>query len=179
MTPKAPPAPSPIAATTSAMEGGGLGCHLPSGTELFPFLAQEQALSFGNALAPGLLPLGSFPISLTMGPETPLPPINLQGEPEGQALLPLVLPSLDLLQQPSGLLASLLALPETPCEGEREATAPEPLLEPFASLPETLQPLLFPALSTPSAVLALNSALLATSLGPSDTGPGTTQVSRP
>nr|XP_056714024.1 methyl-CpG-binding domain protein 6 [Euleptes europaea] len=175
LTPKAPPAPSPIAAPASTMEGGGLSCPLPSGTDTFHFLAQEQALPFGNTLPPGLLPLGSFPFSLTLGPETPLPPLNLQGEPEGQPLLPLVLPGLDLLQQPSGLLASLLALPGAPCEGEREATA-EPLLEPFASLPETLQPLLFPALSTPSAVLALNSALLATSLGHSDMGPGPTQT---
>ncbi|XP_048347622.1 methyl-CpG-binding domain protein 6 [Sphaerodactylus townsendi] len=173
LTPKAPPVPSPVASST--MEG--LGCPLPSGTDTFPFLAQEQALPFGNALPPGLLPLGSFPFSLTLGPETPLPPISLQGEPEGHPLLPLVLPSLDLLQQPSGLLASLLALPGVPCEGEREAAATaEPLLEPFASLPETLQPLLFPALSTSPAVLALNSALLATSLGPSDTGPGATQT---
>ncbi|XP_054859865.1 methyl-CpG-binding domain protein 6 [Eublepharis macularius] len=181
LTPKAPPAPSPVAAPTSTMEGGSLGCPLPSGTDTFPFLAQEQALPFGNALPPGLLPLGSFPFSLTLGPETALPPISLQGEPDGQSLLPLVLPGLDLLQQPSGLLASLLALPGAPCEGEREAAAAaaattEPLLEPFASLPETLQPLLFPALSTPPAVLALNSALLATSLGPSDTGPGPTQT---
>ncbi|XP_061470640.1 methyl-CpG-binding domain protein 6 [Rhineura floridana] len=175
LTPKAPPEPSPVAVPTSAMEGGGLGCPLSSGTEPFPFLAQEQALSFGNALPPGLLPLGSFPFSLTLGPETPLPPLNLQGDPEGQPLLPLVLPSLDLLQQPSGLLASLLGLPEATCEGEREAATTEPLLEPFAGLHETLQPLLFPALSTPPAVLALNSALLATSLGPSDTGPGPTQ----
>ncbi|KAH0629010.1 hypothetical protein JD844_010740 [Phrynosoma platyrhinos] len=173
MTPKAPPTPSPVAVATSTMESGGLGCPLPSGTDPFPFLAQEQALSFGNALPPGLLPLGSFPFSLTLGPETPIPQLSLQGEPEGQPLLPLVLPSLDLLQQPSGLLASLLALPEATCEGEREATTTtEPLLEPFAGLPETLQPLLFPALSTSPAVLALNSALLATSLGPSDTGPG-------
>ncbi|KAL8164032.1 UNVERIFIED_CONTAM: hypothetical protein K2H54_044034 [Gekko kuhli] len=177
LTPKAPPAPSPIATPTSAMEGGGLGCPLPSGADTFPFLAQEQALPFGNALPPGLLPLGSFPFSLTLGPETPLPPISLPGEPEGQPLLPLVLPGLDLLQHPSGLLASLLALPGAPCEAEREAAATaDPLLEPFASLPETLQPLLFPALSTPPAVLALNSALLATSLGPSDTGPGPTQT---
>ncbi|XP_053151068.1 methyl-CpG-binding domain protein 6 isoform X2 [Hemicordylus capensis] len=178
MTPKAPPAPSPIAAaaTTSAVEGGGLGCPLPSGTDPFPFLAQEQALPFGNALPPGLLPLSSFPFSLTLGPETPLPPLNLQGEPEGQPLLPLVLPSLDLLQPPSGLLASLLALPEAACDGEREAATTEPLLEPFASLPETLQPLLFPALSTSPTVLALNSALLATSLGSSDPGPGPTQT---
>ncbi|XP_042303547.1 methyl-CpG-binding domain protein 6 [Sceloporus undulatus] len=177
MTPKAPPAPSPVAVATSTMEGGGLGCPLPSGTDPFPFLAQEQTLPFGNALPPGLLPLGSFPFSLTLGPETPLPQLNLQGEPEGQPLLPLVLPSLDLLQQPSGLLASLLALPEATCEGEREAATTEPLLEPFASLPETLQPLLFPALSTSPAVLALNSALLATSLVPSDTGPGPTPFS--
>ncbi|XP_060109296.1 methyl-CpG-binding domain protein 6 [Heteronotia binoei] len=178
LTPKTPPVPSPIAAPTGAMEGGGLGCPLSSGADTFPFLAQEQALPFGNALPPGLLPLGSFPFSLTLGPETPLPPISLQGEPEGHPLLPLVLPGLDLLQQPSGLLASLLALPGAPCEGEREAGAAttEPLLEPFASLPETLQPLLFPALSTPPAVLALNSALLATSLGPSETGPGPTQT---
>ncbi|XP_062975280.1 methyl-CpG-binding domain protein 6 [Elgaria multicarinata webbii] len=174
LTPKAPPAPSPVAA--SAMEGGALGCPLPSATDPFPFLAQEQALSFGNALPPGLLPLGSFPFSLTLGPETPLPPLSLQGEPEGQPLLPLVLPSLDLLQQQSGLLASLLALPEATCEGEREGAAAEPLLEPFAGIPEALQPLLFPALSTPPAVLALNSALLATSLGPSDAGPGPTQA---
>ncbi|KAJ7317672.1 hypothetical protein JRQ81_003834 [Phrynocephalus forsythii] len=177
VTPKAPPAPSPVAVTTaSAMESGGLPCLLPPGPDPFSFLAQEQALPFGNALPPGLLPLGSFPFSLALGPETPLPPLNLQGETEGQPLLPLVLPSLDLLQQPSGLLASLLALPEATCEGEREAAATEPLLEPFAGLPETLQPLLFPALSTPPAVLALNSALLATSLGPSDTGPGPAQT---
>uniref|UniRef100_A0A6J0SCS3 Methyl-CpG-binding domain protein 6 n=1 Tax=Pogona vitticeps TaxID=103695 RepID=A0A6J0SCS3_9SAUR len=179
MTPKAPPAPSPVAVTTTgAMEGGGLPCPLSSGPDPFPFLAQEQVLPFGNALPPGLLPLGSFPFSLTLGPETPLPPLNLQGEPEGQPLLPLVLPHLDLLQQPSGLLASLLALPEaTTCEGEREAAAAtEPLLEPFAGLPEALQPLLFPALSTPPAVLALNSALLATTLGPSDPGPGPAQT---
>lgn len=177
MIPKAPPAPSPVAATTSAIEGGGLGCPLPSGTDPFPFLTQEQVLQFGNTLSPGLLPLGSFPFSLALGPETPLPPLNLQGEPEGQNLLPLVLPSLDLLQQPSGLLASLLALPEGTCEGDREAATTEPLLEPFAGLPESLQPLLFPALSTPPALLALNSALLATSLGPSDPGPGPTQTS--
>lgn len=179
MIPKAPPAPSPVAATTSAIEGGGLGCPLPSGTDPFPFLTQEQVLQFGNTLSPGLLPLGSFPFSLALGPETPLPPLNLQGEPEGQNLLPLVLPSLDLLQQPSGLLASLLALPEGTCEGDREAATTEPLLEPFAGLPESLQPLLFPALSTPPALLALNSALLATSLGPSDPGPGPTQVRWP
>ncbi|KAF7240334.1 Methyl-CpG-binding domain protein 6 [Varanus komodoensis] len=174
LTPKAPPAASPVA--TSAMEGVALGCPLPSGTDPFPFLAQEQALPFGNALPPGLLPLGSFPFSLTLGPETPLPPLSLQGEPEGQPLLPLVLPNLDLLQQQSGLLASLLALPEATCEGEREGVAAEPLLEPFAGLPDALQPLLFPALSTPPAVLALNSALLATSLGPSDAGLGPTQT---
>ncbi|XP_063149985.1 methyl-CpG-binding domain protein 6 isoform X2 [Candoia aspera] len=176
LTPKAPPTPSPVTVTTSTVEGGGVGCPLPTGTDPFPFLAQEQALPFGNALPPGLLPLGSFPFSLTLGPETPLPPLNLQEEPDGQPLLPLVLPSLDLLQQPSGLLASLLALPEATCEGQREAAATEPLLEPFASLPETLQPLLFPALSTPPAVLALNSALLATGLGPSDTGPSPMQT---
>nr|XP_008113274.1 PREDICTED: methyl-CpG-binding domain protein 6 [Anolis carolinensis]XP_008113275.1 PREDICTED: methyl-CpG-binding domain protein 6 [Anolis carolinensis] len=176
VTPKAPPAPSPVAVTTSAMESGGLGCPLPSGTDPFPFLSQEQALSFGNTLPPGLLPLGSFPFSLTLGPETPLPPFNLQGEPEGQPLLPLVLPSLDLLQQPTGLLASLLALPEATCEGERGMLTTEPLLEPFAGLPESLQPLLFPALSTSPAVLALNSALLATSMGPADPGPGHTQT---
>lgn len=176
MTPKGPPTPSPVTVTTGTVEGGGVGCPLPTGTDPFPFLAQEQALPFGNALPPGLLPLGSFPFSLTLGPETPLPPLNLQEEPDGQPLLPLVLPSLDLLQQPSGLLASLLALPEAACEGQREAATTEPLLEPFASLPETLQPLLFPALSTPPAVLALNSALLATGLGPSDTGPSPTQV---
>ncbi|XP_026569588.1 methyl-CpG-binding domain protein 6 isoform X2 [Pseudonaja textilis] len=176
MTPKAPPAPSPVTLTTSTVEGGGVGCPLPAGPDPFPFLAQEQALPFGNALPPGLFPLGSFPFSLTLGPETPLPPLNLQEEPDGQPLLPLVLPSLDLLQQPSGLLASLLALPEAACEGQREAATTEPLLEPFAGLPETLQPLLFPALSTPSAVLALNSALLATGLGPSDTGPIPTQT---
>ncbi|XP_070597023.1 methyl-CpG-binding domain protein 6 [Erythrolamprus reginae] len=176
MTPKAPPTPSPVTVATSTVEGGGVGCPLPTGTDPFPFLAQEQALPFGNALPPGLFPLGSFPFSLTLGPETPLPPLNLQEEPDGQPLLPLVLPSLDLLQQPSGLLASLLALPEAACEGQREALTAEPLLEPFASLPETLQPLLFPALSTPSAVLALNSALLATSLGTSDTGPSPTQT---
>ncbi|XP_013926570.1 PREDICTED: methyl-CpG-binding domain protein 6 [Thamnophis sirtalis] len=176
MTPKAPPTPSPVTVTTSTVEGGGVGCPLPTGADPFPFLAQEQALPFGNALPPGLFPLGSFPFSLTLGPETPLPPLNLQEEPDGQPLLPLVLPSLDLLQQPSGLLASLLALPEAACEGQREAATTEPLLEPFASLPETLHPLLFPALSTPSAVLALNSALLATGLGSSDTGPSPTQT---
>ncbi|KAG8129632.1 hypothetical protein E2320_016346 [Naja naja] len=176
MTPKAPPTPSPVTLTTSTVEGGGVGCPLPAGPDPFPFLAQEQALPFGNALPPGLFPLGSFPFSLTLGPETPLPPLNLQEEPDGQPLLPLVLPSLDLLQQPSGLLASLLALPEAACEGQREAATTEPLLEPFAGLPETLQPLLFPALSTPPAVLALNSALLATGLGPSDTGPSPTQT---
>ncbi|XP_032993473.1 methyl-CpG-binding domain protein 6 [Lacerta agilis] len=176
LTPKAPPAASPVTVPTSAMEGGGLGCPVAPGPDPFPFLAQEQALPFGNALPPGLLPLGSFPFSLTLGPETPLPPLNLQGDPEGQSLLPLVLPSLDLLQQPSGLLASLLGLPEAPCEVEREAAATEPLLEPFTGLHETLQPLLFPALSTPPAVLALNSALLATSLGPSDPGPGPPQT---
>ncbi|XP_015678101.2 methyl-CpG-binding domain protein 6 [Protobothrops mucrosquamatus] len=176
MTPRGLPTPSPVTLTTGTVEGGGVGCPLPTGTDPFPFLAQEQALPFGNALPPGLLPLGSFPFSLTLGPETPLPPLNLQEEPDGQPLLPLVLPSLDLLQQPSGLLASLLALPEAACEGQREAATTEPLLEPFASLPESLQPLLFPALSTPSAVLALNSALLATGLGPSDTGPSPTQT---
>ncbi|KAM6468791.1 methyl-CpG-binding domain protein 6 [Liasis olivaceus] len=176
MTPKAPPTPGPVTVTTSTVEGGGVGCPLPTDPDPFPFLAQEQALPFGNALPPGLLPLGSFPFSLTLGPETPLPPLNLQEEPDGQPLLPLVLPSLDLLQQPSGLLASLLALPEATCEGQREAATTEPLLEPFTNLPETLQPLLFPALSTPPAVLALNSALLATGLGPSDTGPSPTQT---
>ncbi|KAL7989883.1 hypothetical protein Chor_012549 [Crotalus horridus] len=176
MTPRGLPTPSPVTLATGTVEGGGVGCPLPTGTDPFPFLAQEQALPFGNALPPGLLPLGSFPFSLTLGPETPLPPLNLQEEPDGQPLLPLVLPSLDLLQQPSGLLASLLALPEAACEGQREAATTEPLLEPFASLPESLQPLLFPALSTPPAVLALNSALLATGLGPSDTGPSPTQT---
>ncbi|XP_039224075.1 methyl-CpG-binding domain protein 6 isoform X2 [Crotalus tigris] len=176
MTPRGLPTPSPVPLATGTVEGGGVGCPLPTGTDPFPFLAQEQALPFGNALPPGLLPLGSFPFSLTLGPETPLPPLNLQEEPDGQPLLPLVLPSLDLLQQPSGLLASLLALPEAACEGQREAATTEPLLEPFASLPESLQPLLFPALSTPPAVLALNSALLATGLGPSDTGPSPTQT---
>uniref|UniRef100_A0A8D0L602 Methyl-CpG binding domain protein 6 n=1 Tax=Sphenodon punctatus TaxID=8508 RepID=A0A8D0L602_SPHPU len=160
--PCAPPASSPM-----VVDDGGLGCPLPP--DSFPFLGQEQGLPYGSALPPGLLPLGSFPFSLALGPEAPLPAFGLQGETDGgQPLLPLALPSLDLLQQPSGLLASLLALPEVPDEGEKAAGGAEPLLEPFAEVPDALQPLLFPALSAPPALIALNSALLAASLGPSD-----------
>ncbi|KAH1175970.1 hypothetical protein KIL84_020704 [Mauremys mutica] len=76
--------------------GGQRGLPPPA-PEPFPFLGQEQALPFGGALPPGLLPggfLGSLPFSLALsqpqllgcpGPgEAPLPALGLPGEPEGQ-----------------------------------------------------------------------------------------------
>ncbi|CAM2109583.1 unnamed protein product [Caretta caretta] len=161
---------------------------LPTGPEPFPFLGQEQVLPFGGSLPPGLLQggfLGSLPFSLALSQpqllgcpgqgEAPLPALGLPGEPEGQGLqtllmasllqsqpqsplLGLGLPGLDLLQQPGGLLPALLPLPDPPCQGD---------------LPDgPLQPLLFPALPTSPAVLALNSALLAAGLAAPDAQPG-------
>ncbi|XP_075757889.1 methyl-CpG-binding domain protein 6 isoform X2 [Pelodiscus sinensis] len=140
--------------------------------------------------------LGSLPFSLALSQphllgcpgqsEVSLPALGLPGEPEGQVLQTLLmasllqsqphspllplgglgLPSLDLLQQPGGLLPALLPLPDPPCQGDK---APEP----FAALADgPLQPLLFPALSASPAVVALNSALLAAGLAASDAQPG-------
>ncbi|XP_030410192.1 methyl-CpG-binding domain protein 6 [Gopherus evgoodei] len=160
----------------------------PLAPEPFPFLGQEQVLPFGGFLPPGLLQggfLGSLPFSLALSQpqllgcpgqgEAPLPTLGLPGEPEGQVLQTLLMASLlqsqpqspllplgglglDLLQQPGGLLPALLPLPDPPCQGD---------------LPDgPLQPLLFPALPSSPAVLALNSALLAAGLAAPDAQPG-------
>ncbi|XP_038234309.1 methyl-CpG-binding domain protein 6 [Dermochelys coriacea] len=188
------PAATKAASGSGPSSGAGEGSlgvprvPLPPGPEPFPFLGQEQVLPFGGSLPPGLLQggfLGSLPFSLALSQpqllgcpgqgEAPLPTLGLPGEPEGQGLqtllvasllqsqpqsplLGLGLPSLDLLQQPGGLLPALLPLPDPPCQGD---------------LPDgPLQPLLFPALPTSPAVLALNSALLAAGLAAPDAQPG-------
>ncbi|KAK2101957.1 Methyl-CpG-binding domain protein 6 [Saguinus oedipus] len=106
------------------------------------------------------------------GPGPPLAP----GEPEGPSLLVASLlppPPSDLLPPPSAppsnLLASflpLLALGPTAGDGEGSAEgAGGPSGEPFSGLGD-LPPLLFPPLSAPPTLIALNSALLAASLDP-------------
>ncbi|KAM8982167.1 methyl-CpG-binding domain protein 6 isoform 3-T6 [Sarcophilus harrisii] len=104
------------------------------------------------------------------GPGPPLAP----GDPEGPSLLVASLlppPSSDLLPPapapPSNLLASLLPLlalgpPSGDGEGPGEV-AGGPSGESFPGLGD-LPPLLFPPLSAPPALIALNSALLAASL---------------
>lgn len=116
------------------------------------------------------------------GPGPPLAP----GEPEGPSLLVASLlspPPSDLLPPPpappSNLLASflpLLALGPTAGDGEGSADgAGGPSGEPFSGLGD-LPPLLFPPLSAPPTLIALNSALLAASLDPPC---GTTPQVRP
>ncbi|XP_021569477.1 methyl-CpG-binding domain protein 6 [Carlito syrichta] len=106
------------------------------------------------------------------GPGPPLAP----GEPEGPSLLVASLlppPPSDLLPPPSAppsnLLASflpLLALGPTAGDGEGSAEgAGGSSGEPFSGLGD-LPPLLFPPLSAPPTLIALNSALLAASLDP-------------
>ncbi|XP_026355960.2 methyl-CpG-binding domain protein 6 isoform X1 [Ursus arctos] len=106
------------------------------------------------------------------GPGPPLAP----GEPEGPSLLVASLlppPPSDLLPPPSAppsnLLASflpLLALGPTAGDGEGSAEgAGGPSGETFSGLGD-LPPLLFPPLSAPPTLIALNSALLAASLDP-------------
>lgn len=106
------------------------------------------------------------------GPGPPLAP----GEPEGPSLLVASLlppPPSDLLPPPSAppsnLLASflpLLALGPTAGDGEGSAEGVGgPSGEAFSGLGD-LPPLLFPPLSAPPTLIALNSALLAASLDP-------------
>ena len=106
------------------------------------------------------------------GPGPPLAP----GEPEGPSLLVASLlppPPSDLLPPPSAppsnLLASflpLLALGPTAGDGEGSAEgAGGPSGETFSGLGD-LPPLLFPPLSAPPTLIALNSALPAASLDP-------------
>ncbi|GAB1295653.1 Methyl-CpG-binding domain protein 6 [Apodemus speciosus] len=120
------------------------------------------------------------------GPGPPLAP----GEPEGPSLLVASLlspPPSDLLPPPSAppsnLLASflpLLALGPTAGDGEGSAEgAGGPNGEPFSGLGD-LPPLLFPPLSAPPTLIALNSALLAASLDtPSGTPPQPCVLSAP
>ncbi|XP_030794321.1 methyl-CpG-binding domain protein 6 isoform X1 [Rhinopithecus roxellana] len=115
------------------------------------------------------------PESLLPPPGGPGPPLA-PGEPEGPSLLVASLlppPPSDLLPPPSAppsnLLASflpLLALGPTTGDGEGSAEgAGGPSGEPFSGLGD-LSPLLFPPLSAPPTLIALNSALLAASLDP-------------
>uniref|UniRef100_A0A286XKK8 Methyl-CpG binding domain protein 6 n=1 Tax=Cavia porcellus TaxID=10141 RepID=A0A286XKK8_CAVPO len=115
------------------------------------------------------------PESLLPPPGGPGPPLA-SGEPDGPSLLVASLlppPSSDLLSPPSAppsnLLASflpLLALGPTAGDGEASSDgAGGPSGEPFSGLGD-LPPLLFPPLSAPPTLIALNSALLAASLDP-------------
>ncbi|KFO24534.1 Methyl-CpG-binding domain protein 6 [Fukomys damarensis] len=115
------------------------------------------------------------PEPLLPPPGGPGPPLA-SGEPDGPSLLVASLlppPSSDLLSPPSAppsnLLASflpLLALGPTAGDGEGSSEgAGGPSGEPFSGLGD-LPPLLFPPLSAPPTLIALNSALLAASLDP-------------
>ncbi|XP_021097102.1 methyl-CpG-binding domain protein 6 isoform X2 [Heterocephalus glaber] len=115
------------------------------------------------------------PEPLLPPPGGPGPPLA-SGEPDGPSLLVASLlppPSSELLSPPSAppsnLLASflpLLALGPTAGDGEGSSEGTGgPSGEPFSGLGD-LPPLLFPPLSAPPTLIALNSALLAASLDP-------------
>ncbi|XP_074021109.1 methyl-CpG-binding domain protein 6 [Numenius arquata] len=140
------------------------GCPLPPASKPVA-LGQEQALTLGASLPPGLLAM--LPFSLALGQHPPA----CGGDPEGPSLpsllaaslLPLPLgiplPALDLLPSPGTLLSALLPLPPGP--GERSP-------EGCPMLPDRA-----PLFSVLPALLALHPTLPAAGLGPSEPAPTT------
>ncbi|XP_078545119.1 methyl-CpG-binding domain protein 5-like [Lissotriton helveticus] len=166
-------------------------------------LSQRQHLlnqTLLNLLSTSLVGQNDVALGLQSNTTSPAPQASL-GELEAQALQsllmasllhnpsqPSLVPPLDFLQQQSQLLSALMSMP--PLQDPLTSSSPDgvdrgetPMTgamdDAFSAFPaaDVLQSLLFPALSLPPALLALNSALLAASLGATDSGICQTQVS--
>ncbi|XP_069509692.1 methyl-CpG-binding domain protein 6 [Ambystoma mexicanum] len=168
-------------------------------------LSQRQHLlnqSLMNLISTSLVGQNDVPLGLQNTAAAASPALQASlGELEAQTLQSLLMasllqnpsqtslvPPLDFLQQQSQLLSALMSLP--PVQDTLPTSPSDPgdrgdgpvtgnVDDAFSAFPaaDVLQSLLFPALSLPPALLALNSALLAASLSSSDSSVCQTQVS--